>query len=719
LAPPGRVACPKRGFVAMSASPAQGIPSIASPIHGAGASEVAEVIDGLERITLAEESAPNLNAEQQRALDLMLEGKNIFVTGVGGTGKSVLLREMRRRLELEGKVVGIAAPTGLAAEAISGSTVHSVAGFGLPKCVNDLGIASQLKTSVIKSYDVLMIDEVSMVNGEFFDRVSEHMSAVRQNGRPFGGMQIVLFGDFLQLGPIDNTKKRGKSGFCPALILNRGYAFESWTWRDLKLQFVELKQVFRQSDQHFAEILRRIRLGIPQAADELLAIIKGAEGNASRRQSLSNGNALRLVATNDKADEINKQQLDKIRNPAYKFKAHDRVELSHDLSNEMATRARIQLEGQGVPKDARIRDLLWLKEGAKVMMLKNMEINDDSGTVKLVNGSRGYVTKMVSAALMLPMLKDRFKKWEEELNKTCQELHRNNITGLEMDKVVKPLQLRNQKLHTQIACIEAQQGDVRIPLVKFQVPDHEKGGTQHTRPLPVLPEEFKFETVGLGANVRVQIPLMHAWAITIHKAQGMTLDSVKVVADKMFADGQAYVAFSRARTPIGLAVEGLTRDKIIASSTCKEFYRVGPENYEATRMWWEDNPSMTDPQAQILEKLIQLKGRNKDKDALAFKVLKQKYVQDETWRCRSCGANLLCCYEVKELVDKTVRVRQRVDTEDERPKQRARAEIEEVADEDLEDLIYGANEDDDEVPEAIMPTQLAPTQTQPADALGE
>ena len=80
--------------------------------------------------------------------------------------------------------------------------------------------------------------------------------------------------------------------------------------------------------------------------------------------------------------------------------------------------------------------------------------------------------------------------------------------------------------------------------------------------MPILAEEFKFETVGLGANVRVQIPLI-AWAITIHKAQGMTLDSVKVMAGEMFADGQAYVAFSRARTPIGLAVEGLTRDKII------------------------------------------------------------------------------------------------------------------------------------------------------------
>lgn len=685
-----------------------------------------EIVDGLARMRVIEEDhAQQLNPEQQRALDLVLDGKNIFVTGVGGTGKSVLLREMRRRLEKEmGKVVGITAPTGLAAEAIEGATIHHVAGFGLPKCIDRLGFANRLKQSVIKSYDVLMIDEVSMVDGEFLDRVSEHMSAVRQNNRPFGGMQIVLFGDFLQLGPIDGTKKREKSGagFCPALILNRGFAFESWTWRDLNLQFVELTQVFRQSDQHFAEILRKIRWGIPEAADQLLAIIQTAEGNASRRQSLTNDSALRLVAKNVEADRINKQELKRLKcKQAFKFKALDRVELSQDLSpdDEKATWAKRELEKQGVPKDARIRDLIELKNGAKVMMLKNMEIFDDSGTVKLVNGSRGYVTKMVSAALMLPMLKERSKKWEEELNKKCQELRQNDITELEMDKELKPLQFRNQKLFMQIAWIEAQQRDVRIPHVVFQIPDHEKGGTQNTRALPILAEEFKFETVGLGANVRVQIPLMHAWAITIHKAQGMTLDSVKVMAGEMFADGQAYVAFSRARTPIGLAVEGLTRDKIMASSTCKLFYRVGPENYEATRMWWNANPSMTDPQAQILERLIQIKGRNKVKDALAFNVLKQKYVQDEKWRCRSCGQCYLCCFEVKEDVDKTVRGRPREqdDTEDDRLRQRARVQRDEPA----EDV--GESEDDDEVRESIMPTQLAPTQasltTQPAAAVGE
>ena len=307
------------------------------------------------------------------------------------------------------------------------------------------------------------------------------------------------------------------------------------------------------------------------------------------------------------------------------------------------------------------------------MMLKNMEIIvGDSETVKLVNGSRGVVTKMVSAKQMLPELKERSKKWDEEYKKKRQELERERLTDKEMDKELKPLQSRYQKLTMQIEWIKAQKGDVKIPKVVFQIPDHESNGTKPTKPLPIFPEEFSFETVDLGANVRVQIPLMHAWAITIHKAQGMSLDSVKVMAKELFADGQGYGAFSRARTPIGLAVEGLTGDKITVSSTCKDFYETGPKNYEATRMWWKKDPSRPDPFANIMEKLIRLKDRDHVKDALAFTELQQKYQEDKRWRCRSCGANLLCCYEVKDLVDKTVRVRQREDTEDETPRQRVR-----------------------------------------------
>ena len=708
----------------MSVSPAHGIaprisPITSPPIHGAGAQEVQEIVDGLARIRVVEEDHDQkLNADQLRALDLVLQGQNVFVTGVGGTGKTVLLRQMRRRLQENGKVVGIAAPTGIAAEAIEGYTIHKVAGFGVPKSVGDLGHVNKLRESVIKEYDVLMIDEVSMIAGEFFDRLSEHLTKVRRDPRPFGGMQVVLFGDFLQLGPIDNTNERASGqGFCPALVLNRGWAFESWTWSELKLKFVELTRVFRQSDPRFAEILQTIRRGerLDEAVRDLTlmtsscqdgtlkrqslqseeegavqnAMIATAdpppvtagrrqnEGNVpseqlstpSRRQSSSNGSALlQLVSKVREADAINKTELDRLKSSEYSFRAQDSVQVDTNLNQARARAAEKQLMEQGIPKSTRVPLELKLKEGARVMMLKNMEIDDESETVQLVNGSRGYVSRMVSAVLMLPALRNRSERLKEEYDAQAKELQQQGLTDLEMDKELISLARRNEKLLMHIKWIEALGGHLMIPHVVFQVPDHENSGkSKFTRAIPIFPEEFKFETVGLGCNIRWQIPLIHAWAITIHKAQGMTLDSVKVHARQMFADGQAYVALSRVRTPGGLVVDRLTRDCITVSSTAKQFYVAGPEhlNSETRRMWWMRDPTRPDPFSDIMEKLIRLREMNNVKDALAFTELTQPFENNQTWRCRSCKHRYQWCYEMRELVDRTVRVRPREDEDTE------------------------------------------------------
>ena len=669
-----------------------------------------EIVDGLARIRVVEEDHnQKLNADQRRALDLVLQGQNVFVTGVGGTGKTVLLRQMRRRLEENGKVVGIAAPTGIAAEAIEGYTIHKVAGFGVPKSVGDLGHVNKLRESVIKEYDVLMIDEVSMIAGEFFDRLSEHLTKVRRDPRPFGGMQVVLFGDFLQLGPIDNTNERARGqGFCPALVLNRGWAFESWTWSELKLKFVELTRVFRQSDPRFAEILQTIRRGerLDEAVRDLTLMTSSCqdgtladpppvaaghwqnEGNvpteqlttpsrrqsssnesALRRQSSSNGSALlQLVSKVKEADAINKTELDRLKSSEHSFRARDSVQVDMNLNQARARAAEKQLLEQGIPKSTRVPEELKLKEGARVMMLKNMEIDDESETVQLVNGSRGYVSRMVSAVLMLPALRNRSVRLKEEYDAQAKELQQQGLTDLEMDKELISLARRNEKLLMHIKWIEALRGDLRIPHVVFQVPDHENSGkSKSTRAIPIFPEEFKFETVGLGCNIRWQIPLIHAWAITIHKAQGMTLDSVKVHARQMFADGQAYVALSRVRTPEGLVVDRLTRDCIMVSSTAKQFYVAGPENLnsETRRMWWMRDPTRPDPFSDIMEKLIRLREMNNVKDALAFTELTQKFENNETWRCRSCKHRYQWCYEMRELVDRTVRVRPREDEDTE------------------------------------------------------
>jgi hypothetical protein len=245
------------------------------PIVGAGAAEVEDLVRALSRSHIAPEKTVAFSKEQNDALNAVEKGENVFVTGVGGTGKSVLLREMRARLEARGKVVCIAAPTGLAAENIDGCTVHAAAGIGVSSDVHGFGYLTQLHRNRIQNYDVLMIDEVSMLAGEFIDRLSEHFSQARQNSRPFGGLQIVFFGDFLQLGPIDNTEERAndKGGFCPSLFLNRGWAFASWTWSELKFKYVELKKVFRQSDEAFVNVLRRIRLGDRNTADDLKVML--------------------------------------------------------------------------------------------------------------------------------------------------------------------------------------------------------------------------------------------------------------------------------------------------------------------------------------------------------------------------------------------------------------------------------------------------------------
>ena len=245
------------------------------PIVGAGTAEVADLVRAFSRSHISAPATVAFSKEQNDALNAVEKGENVFVTGVGGTGKSVLLREMRARLEARGKVVCIAAPTGLAAENIDGCTVHAAAGIGVSSDVHGFGYLTQLHRNRIQNYDVLMIDEVSMLAGEFIDRLSEHFSQARQNSRPFGGLQIVFFGDFLQLGPIDNTKRRAKEkkGFCPSLFLDRGLAFESWTWSALELKYVELKKVFRQSDEAFVNVLRRIRLGDRNAADDLKVML--------------------------------------------------------------------------------------------------------------------------------------------------------------------------------------------------------------------------------------------------------------------------------------------------------------------------------------------------------------------------------------------------------------------------------------------------------------
>ena len=178
--------------------------------------------------TEADEGAKALDAlddTQKRCVEAALAGENAFVSGVGGTGKTRVLRAIRTALTRAGRTTATTASTGIAAEAIGGTTIHAFCGLGVSKTIHQgFGYASVEVKRRVRECDVLLVDEVSMLSGEFFDRLSHHLKRLRGDPRPCGGIQMILFGDFLQLGPVDDTEKRAKSGlgFCPGLFLNPG-----------------------------------------------------------------------------------------------------------------------------------------------------------------------------------------------------------------------------------------------------------------------------------------------------------------------------------------------------------------------------------------------------------------------------------------------------------------------------------------------------------------
>ena len=265
--------------------------------------------------------------------------------------------------------------------------------------------------------------------------------------------------------------------------------------------------------------------------------------------------------------------------------------------------------------------------------MKNMEVVVEGETQKLVNGSRGKVTEFTGVA----SLKPEIKKQLEELKKEREGVPEADAETEE----VRRLDGRISRLTNQIAWIDVHNSGV-VPKVLFN---------GFPRSVHVFPEEFKFETVGLGRNVRSQIPLMLAWTITMHKAQGMTLSSVVAKCGKIFADGQAYVAFSRAKSLRGLRIEGLSQSKIMASEVAKRFHDHRPSG---KKYWYGKVPSLpTDEHADVLKKLLRVHRDDEPKEALAMNRLRTE--ADDKWKCPICRQCNRCCHDVIEAVERTIK----------------------------------------------------------------
>ncbi len=386
---------------------------------------------------------------QEQALQLLKQGKNVFLTGPAGSGKTYVLNKFIDHLRQSKVVVGVTASTGIAATHLGGVTIHSWSGMGIKDALSDEDVVALLMRPYLRkrivTASVLIIDEVSMLHAYQLDLVNKVCQAFRESSLPFGGLQVVLCGDLFQLPPV--SKNRTESFFVTA----------SDSWQQAEVVVCYLEEQYRQTDSQLESILNAIRYN---EVDEDVFLTLQQRFNADVSGLAQ---PTRLYSHNIDVDAVNADQLKQIDGEARVF--------------DMRLTGQPQLI-QSLVNGCLAPQRLTLKVGAQVMFVKN---NFEKG---YVNGTIGQVVD-----------------WDAD--------------GL---PVVETLDGRLLDLEMASWQVE-EEGKVRAELT--------------------------------------QIPLRLAWAITIHKSQGMSLDAAEIDLSKSFVPGMGYVALSRVRTLDGLRIKGI------------------------------------------------------------------------------------------------------------------------------------------------------------------
>ncbi|XP_058064821.1 ATP-dependent DNA helicase PIF1, partial [Anopheles bellator] len=325
-----------------------------------------------------------LNEQQKRVLDACRSGRSIFFTGSAGTGKSFLLRKIIATLPPDGTVA--TASTGVAACLIGGTTLHSFAGIGSGEATLQNCYEKALRSNTAQIWRKckrLIIDEISMVEADYFEKIEAVARYVRKNDKPFGGIQLILCGDFFQLPPVSRLDRfaDGAGPFSQDNNAGARFCFESPAWAECIQATYELTIVHRQKNEEFVAILNSIRIG--RVTDEISERLRKT---AYQRIETEGILATQLCSHTAEVDAINQAKLDGLTGDPKTFEAKDSDPYSAKQIDRMV---------QAPFK-------LTLKIGAQVMLLKNYNIADG-----FVNGARGVVTDFVQG---LPLVK--FKRRE-------------------------------------------------------------------------------------------------------------------------------------------------------------------------------------------------------------------------------------------------------------------------------------------------------------------
>ncbi len=389
--------------------------------------------------------------KQGIALEVMLSGESVLLTGSAGAGKTFVLNQFIRIAKNEGKHVSVTATTGLAATHLGGTTIHSWSGIGISDELQSGFIEYMAKgrREIIEKTDVLIIDEISMLHDYRLDMIDEVCRVVRKKDEPFGGIQIIMSGDFFQLPPINRGDSRAG-----------GFVVNSKVWQELDPTICYLEEQYRQDDEELLDILNSIRSGDLRRshAEKLLARI---DVKPDEDDLLTE-----LHTVNVDVDRINDAQLELLSGDELFY-------------TQTTTGSRNYLES--LQRSVLAPATLRLKKGALVMAIKN------SLDRKYVNGSLGVVMDF--------------------------------------------------------------EANSEFPIIEF------KSGKVVT----MSPDTWELRDGDKKRASITQIPLRLAWAITVHKSQGMTLDAARIDLRKAFVEGMGYVALSRVKNLHSLYLSGINQ----------------------------------------------------------------------------------------------------------------------------------------------------------------
>ncbi|MGP9492684.1 AAA family ATPase [Psychrobacter sp. AOP7-B1-24] len=510
---------------------------------------------------------------QSSALDILKTGQNVFLTGSAGSGKTYTLNQYIDYLRARRVPVAVTASTGIAATHMNGTTIHSWSGIGIKDELSDRDLTNlsrkQFLADRLKDTAVLIIDEISMLHAKQLNLVSQVLKHIRKSDKAFGGIQVVVAGDFFQLPPIGSKGESNREKF----------AFMSEAWLDAKFYICYLSEQHRQ-------VSEAANGGLD--LDDIL--------NQIRRQEVTFEAIAALETTFDQNVDIKRTRLYTHNLNVNKINDKELAALDGEMMRFEATSTGDSKLVETLKKTVRTQDDLTLKVGAKVMFIKN---NTELG---VSNGTMGELIGFAAVKI------DDSKDGNDAL---IEDADNNSHTDSDEDTAKhKKSAAKKDKEKSKTKKPTTQ----KMPVVRLN----------SGREVVAEPEEWIIEDeTGDVLASYLQVPLCLAWAITIHKSQGMTLDAAEIDLSRTFELGQGYVALSRLKSLAGLQLLGMNDMSLqldpLARGADKRFLVLSEEADASYAML--DEESMT----QAHEKFVLKSGGTLSKSVIdAYAKLQKK-----------------------------------------------------------------------------------------------